>query len=65
MFPEILKSMGAMDTFSKIEGCNCTHCTPIAEALYYIRFIILNLIDSSTQSDSKACGGERPSGRFS
>ena len=33
MFPEILKLMGTMDTFSKIEGCNCTHCTPIAEAL--------------------------------
>ena len=28
------KLMGAIDAFSKIDGCNCTHCTPLAEALY-------------------------------
>ena len=27
------KSMGAKEGFSKIDGCNCIHCTPLAAAL--------------------------------
>ena len=27
--------MGAIDAFSIIDGCNCTHCTPLAAALFY------------------------------
>ena len=25
--------MGAINAFSKMEGCNCTHCTPLGSAL--------------------------------
>ena len=35
--------MGAKEGFSKIDGCNCTHCTPLAAALPIIsKFPVLS-----------------------
>jgi len=52
------KLMGAIDAFSKIDGCNCTHCTPLAAALKS-EYKKLKNVSRQKQNRGHFCMGNR------